>query len=161
MAKDRRKWRPGLKKVCRKSSQHAAGPRRSSRSNIPEAISRAVQEVGQTTGHEAGKIVELQRTNDGGWLIVAETRASTGDPAVMAEQYFIRLTGEGNIISYELAGRETPSRSTGSTQRALPVDLGLRAELDTDIAISFRRINVVNLRLRGSIRPLRNKGKRP
>lgn len=160
MAKHRRKWRPSLKNAHRKTSQHSTELARPNRSNVPEAISTAVREVGRTTGHEASKVVELQRTGDGGWLIVVETFSPTGVSGVKPEQYVIRLSSEGSILSYELVGHDSPSRSAEAPRSALPVDLGLRAELDTDIAISFRRINVVNLRLRGSIRPLRNRGKR-
>lgn len=158
MAKHRRKWRPSLKKSThRKPSQHSNGAHRPIRSNVPEAISTAVREVERATGHQASKVVELQRTDDGGWSIVAEAESSVGVQAGSAEQYVIRLSRDGRILSYELAGRESGSSAAESPQQAIPVDLGLRAELDTDIGISFRRINVVNLRLRGSIQPLRNK----
>lgn len=160
MAKHRRTWRPGRKISPRKPPLHSARRSTADEPDVPNVISNAVQEFERTTGLDTNQVLEMHRADDGGWQVVVEATDSSSNPGAEVAQYDLRLSSLGEIISCQKATREPQAPTTEGSAQPIPVDLGLRAELDTDIAISFRRTNLVNLRLRGSIRPWREGQKR-
>lgn len=166
MAKHSSKRSPDGKRVRRVRPRLALrtpfSTQRSTQQEVLRGAENVLAEVERSTGLRAVKLVDLRRGARGGSMVVVEVESTRSGADAAPDWYVVGLNAEGRVVSCTLTQRpslesgatsDAPLDAMGVVHPALPVELGLRADLDTNVGISLRRFNVINLRLRGSITP--------
>ncbi|NHU86138.1 hypothetical protein GWK18_11190 [Kocuria sp. JC486] len=157
MAKHSSRRSPEGKRIRRLRTGLSPRTRRSVGREVARGPANVLTEVEHSTGLHARKLVDLRHGARGGSVAVVEVDGSTSAAGPAPDRYVVGLNTDGRVVSCVLTERRAEQAPTDVVSPVLPMELGLRADLDTDVAISVRRFNVLNLRLRGSIKPSKHK----
>lgn len=142
MAKHSSKRSPDGKRVRRVRPRLALrtpfSTQRSTQQEVLRGAENVLAEVERSTGLRAVKLVDLRRGARGGSMVVVEVESTRSGADAAPDWYVVGLNAEGRVVSCTLTQRpslesgatsDAPLDAMGVVHPALPVELGLRADL--------------------------------